>query len=227
MPASIIKSFADKTGKSLSDVERLWDKAKQSAKDQNREKDFAYITGILKKMLGIEESLSNQIGDLKMSRCRKLLEKSQTKVVNENELLEIPLFAAMIKKVNAKPIAMQATFYRQFSDKLLDLFAEETPSAKSKFLKFVQMIRKELKDMFDKDNLPEESVSTNEEVDVKQVISDLIAAKPSDDNDEQGKIAQLIKGLAFSDDPKSTEFMKKLTTLISKENFGSIIENKK
>lgn len=34
MPANIIKSFSDKSGKSEQEVERLWDKAKKIVKDE-------------------------------------------------------------------------------------------------------------------------------------------------------------------------------------------------
>lgn len=74
----------------------------------------------------------------------------------------------------------------------------------------------EIIDMFPKD--------TTEAVDVKKVIKDLIDTEASDDNEQQGKIAQLLKGLAFSDDPTSDEFMKRLTDMISKSNFGDLTE---
>lgn len=56
MPANIIKSFSDKTGKPESEVESLWNKAKEIAKEQGKEENFSYITGILKKMLKMNES---------------------------------------------------------------------------------------------------------------------------------------------------------------------------
>lgn len=65
-------------------------------------------------------------------------------------------------------------------------------------------------------------IQKNEQVDVKKVIQDLIDAKSSDDNSDQGKIVQLMRGLAFSDDPISDKFMKKLTDLINDANFGDL-----
>jgi len=56
-----VKSFADKTGKSEAEVEKLWDKAKKIAKESGREEDYAYITGILKKMLGLNETFKEYI----------------------------------------------------------------------------------------------------------------------------------------------------------------------
>ena len=58
MPANIIKSFSKKSGKSEEEVESLWQKAKSIAKEANREEDYAYIVGILKNMLSINESIS-------------------------------------------------------------------------------------------------------------------------------------------------------------------------
>lgn len=56
MPASQIKSFARKSGKSEKEIEKLWNKAKAAAAKQGKAKNFAYITGTLKKMLGMKES---------------------------------------------------------------------------------------------------------------------------------------------------------------------------
>jgi hypothetical protein len=56
MPNNIINSFAEKSGKSKEEVEQLWDKAKEIAAKENKAEDYAYITGILKKMLKLNES---------------------------------------------------------------------------------------------------------------------------------------------------------------------------
>ena len=42
-----------------------------------------------------------------------------------------------------------------------------------------------------------------------KVIKDLANAY-GDSNEDQGKMVQLLRGLAFSDDPKANEFMKAL-----------------
>ncbi len=52
----MIAAFAEKTGKSVSEVEGLWNKAKKIAVEEGREEDYAYITGILKKMLSLNEN---------------------------------------------------------------------------------------------------------------------------------------------------------------------------
>lgn len=60
MPNSIVKSFVDKTGKSVAEVEDLWNQAKKAAKDAGKSESddtfYPYVTGVLKKMLKINES---------------------------------------------------------------------------------------------------------------------------------------------------------------------------
>jgi hypothetical protein len=57
MPNAVINSFAEKTGKSVAEVDKLWNKAKESAKESGQGENYAYITGILKKMLGLNETV--------------------------------------------------------------------------------------------------------------------------------------------------------------------------
>ena len=56
MPASIVKAFARKTGRTEKAVERLWSKAKSIAAEEGHSEDWEYIVGILKRMLRIESS---------------------------------------------------------------------------------------------------------------------------------------------------------------------------
>ena len=58
MPANIVKSFADKTGKSIAEVEKLWNDAKEIASKNGHNEDYDYIVGILKKMLKLNEAKS-------------------------------------------------------------------------------------------------------------------------------------------------------------------------
>lgn len=62
--ASIVKALAKKHNKTVDEVEGLWKKAKKSASDSGHKEDYAYITGILKKMLG-EASLIEGILNIK------------------------------------------------------------------------------------------------------------------------------------------------------------------
>ena len=82
---------------------------------------------------------------------------------------------------------------------------------------------KDLLEIWNKErNNHDQFINTDEAVDVKKVIQTLIDAKPSDDNKDQGQFVQLLKGMAFSDDPASTKFMKKLMDLVSDSNFGAM-----
>lgn len=50
-----LAAMAKDSGVSLPDAERYWDDAKKSAADQGRDKDYAYIMGIVKKRMGLGE----------------------------------------------------------------------------------------------------------------------------------------------------------------------------
>lgn len=97
MPSNIIKSFSDKTGKSISDVEKMWkdseDIVSKDYKDISKGSDkyYSLVTGILKNMLQLEDEASitttsmggenalhyKKIGDTsdrKMKKIKKYLE---------------------------------------------------------------------------------------------------------------------------------------------------------
>ena len=61
MPAAVLKSFAKKSGKSIEELERFWNEAKKAATEKGLEKDspqfFAFVTAIVKKRAGLNESL--------------------------------------------------------------------------------------------------------------------------------------------------------------------------
>lgn len=52
MPIPVLKSFAQKSGKSLEEVEKIYQEIKTSAKDPE---DYKYIIGSLKKILKLNE----------------------------------------------------------------------------------------------------------------------------------------------------------------------------
>ncbi len=63
----------------------------------------------------------------------------------------------------------------------------------------------------------------DKEIDIKKIIKDLGDTTFGGSNKEQGKMVSLMKGLAFSDDPLSNKFMKKVDkalNIISKEVLG-------
>jgi len=73
----------------------------------------------------------------------------------------------------------------------------------------------------------EEKDTLEEKADIDKMIKDL-AGSFGGSNEEQGKMVQIMKGLAFSDDPKANKFMKamdKATTAASKEVLGESVEN--
>lgn len=57
MPNSLINSYNKKYGISKKKLEKRWKKAEAIAKKNNQEKNYAYITGVFKKMNSITESL--------------------------------------------------------------------------------------------------------------------------------------------------------------------------
>ncbi len=77
MPANTVKSFAEKTGKSVAEVEKLWDKAKELAKEAGEAENFAYITGILKKMLNLNETAQSFKEFLEQEAKEKEQQKSE------------------------------------------------------------------------------------------------------------------------------------------------------
>lgn len=61
MPNATIESFAKQSGKSVKEVEELWDKAKKMTDkldyiEKESDQYYAYVTGTLKRMLNIDES---------------------------------------------------------------------------------------------------------------------------------------------------------------------------
>jgi len=108
MPASVIKSFAEKSGKSVEEVEELWRKAKQAAEEQGHRDEYDYIVGILKKMLKMdtEEGISTSdiavhkdvigIGTKKRRPCKmkngkevKIKEEEENEVNTQNNTTDV------------------------------------------------------------------------------------------------------------------------------------------
>ena len=76
MPVAAIASFAKKSGKSVEEVEKMWDTAKKIAKKAGREDDYAYTTGIVKKALKIESILNDLLGTSAIAILKSLEESS-------------------------------------------------------------------------------------------------------------------------------------------------------
>jgi len=52
MPTPYVRKMAKKHHKTTAEVEKMWDDAKRSAEHAGHKDDYAYVTGVLKKMLG-------------------------------------------------------------------------------------------------------------------------------------------------------------------------------
>lgn len=56
MPSSVIKSFADKAGRSIPEVEKYWDESKSEAAKKFSEDDpkfWAYVNAVTQRKLGL------------------------------------------------------------------------------------------------------------------------------------------------------------------------------
>lgn len=79
MPNNIVKSFAERTKKPIKDIEAKWDEAKATASKEGHQNNYPYIVGILKHLLGINESTLNfkefdmcdEINEIKLETKRK------------------------------------------------------------------------------------------------------------------------------------------------------------
>ena len=61
MPSALIKKYAEETGKSVSDVEDVWDSAKSAAEKKFKDQGpryWAYVNAVTRKRLGITEGIS-------------------------------------------------------------------------------------------------------------------------------------------------------------------------
>lgn len=70
MPSNIVKSFADRVGKSTEEVEKMWDRAKSIVKKEypnvevDSDKYYQIVTGVLKNMLGLKEDATITSADI-------------------------------------------------------------------------------------------------------------------------------------------------------------------
>lgn len=74
------------------------------------------------------------------------------------------------------------------------------------------------------ESLKKTEAKQEEAVDASKIIKELIDTSFGGSNKEQAKAVQLLKGLAFSDDPLSNKFMSaldKFTSGLNPKNFGS------
>ena len=103
MPIPVVAKMAKEVGISVEKAEDVWDKAKKAAEDQDRGDDWAYVTGIFKKMIGSEKKMESEKKSFKEHvevlieailtgvEPRVLLEQIMHKKVSENpDFWELP-----------------------------------------------------------------------------------------------------------------------------------------
>jgi hypothetical protein len=97
MASAQLKALSEKTGKSMEEVEKLWDKAKtivsKEYKDVSKEKDsdkyYSLVMGVLKKSLGVKESFIDMI-DAEMIQLDEIMhEKKKEKSEDDEEDEEV------------------------------------------------------------------------------------------------------------------------------------------
>jgi uncharacterized membrane protein len=95
MPTNTIKSFAKKTNKKVAEVEKMWSKAKAIAKSEGKGNNFAYITGVLKNMLKLEnkeylfESAPTPPQRTQMNsqqQIQEIINNINLRILNKNEI---------------------------------------------------------------------------------------------------------------------------------------------
>lgn len=92
MPNNLIKSYAEKSGKPESEVEKMWDEVKKSVfssdnyEDLTDERKYAIVNGIVKKNLGLNEEETSLL-----NRFRSLLKEKGDKKPESDEEDELDL----------------------------------------------------------------------------------------------------------------------------------------
>lgn len=93
MPNNIIKSFADKSGKTENEVEKLWNELKAEYKD-----DYEKITGTLKKILKIDEASKGTYVARKIKNAESLYNHYKNQGVDVVPMEELHCTIAYSKK---------------------------------------------------------------------------------------------------------------------------------
>ena len=97
MPNSIVKSFAEKTGKSISEVEAEWDEAKETVNkkiSETDEKFYPTVVALLKKKLQINEEVAGTVSTDIATIPKRLGEKplKQASMEPDGKYGDIPYF---------------------------------------------------------------------------------------------------------------------------------------
>lgn len=102
MPSSIVMSFSKRSGKSADEVERLWSKAKNIATSAGKTGDdhYAYVVGILKRMLKLEHLSDGDIMGLVENFSIKFVLSENSVLVSsggKEKSLSYPQFTVMMR----------------------------------------------------------------------------------------------------------------------------------
>ena len=78
MPSGFVRKISKETGKSVREIEKLWGRAREIASEEFGKnpddfgaKEYAYMTGIVKNMLGLDEERINPANFLKSEKSAK------------------------------------------------------------------------------------------------------------------------------------------------------------
>lgn len=78
MPSGFVRKLSKETGKSVREIEKLWDRAREIASEEFGKnpdafgsKEYAYMNGIVKNMLGLDEERINPANFLKSEKSAK------------------------------------------------------------------------------------------------------------------------------------------------------------
>lgn len=159
MPNNIVKSFAKKTGKSESEVERLWNKAegivKKDYKDVEKESDKYYqiTTGILKNMLSLEgNEESNPILEDYLDMIKGILNNKKERInVKKVEKEKAKARNTNVKDTNSNYNDGKINLSPQFSNRLVMYLDSLFPSITVLGGKIAPEVRKEVKNGEDKE----------------------------------------------------------------------------
>lgn len=154
MPNNIIKSFAEKTGKSISEVDKLWNKAVDIVKDEYKdvtpesEKFYKLTTGVLKKMLSLEsydDKMSPILEDY-LDMMQDILQKKKERIhTNDVEKNKAKAVNPKVKDTNSNYNDGKVNLDSQFGSKLVKYIDSIFPSASDMGGKIHTEIRKEIK----------------------------------------------------------------------------------
>lgn len=93
MPAAVLKKIADESGKSEKELEKFWNEAKKAAKekgfDEDQDRFWAYVVGIVKKRAGIGDKDLSEMAKAAMDDPKYQMSQVVEFVGNEQKVMMI------------------------------------------------------------------------------------------------------------------------------------------